>query len=394
MTTQTERACDPAEEAADRRTHDLSGDAAGVVRIRHSALVEFAAAVFTAHGMPADRADTAARALCYGDLSGLTSHGLVNLKRLYLPLLREGRADPKADLQIVTDAGAALLVDAHRALGLWAASEVMDMAVERAARHGIGLVSVRDGTHFGCAGFHAARAVDYGMIGIIASNCGRQRIARPLGGRLPMLGTNPLSVAVPAGEHEPFVLDMSTTAVPTGKVRAAARAGQAIPPGWLVDDDGRPVTDPAEFDRGRAHLQWLGGDPETGGYKGYGLGLVVECLAALVSGAGRGASSEALAGGPSRDDDIGYFVLALAPAVLRPSDDVRRDATDLFGALLGCPPIDPDRPVGYPGRREAREVGRRLREGVPIPASLHAELTEIAAGLGLRPPAREGGSAR
>jgi LDH2 family malate/lactate/ureidoglycolate dehydrogenase len=359
------------------------------VLVAYPELVGFTAEVFGRRGVPEGRARVAAEALCYGDLTGLTSHGLTNLTRLYLPLLAGGRADPAAEPEVLADRGAAVLLDARRGLGLWVAREAMDLAVERAAAYGVGLVSVRDATHFGCAGHHAAQAVRHGMIGMVAANCGRQRIIRPPGGRPAMLGTNPFSVAAPAGGHPPFVLDMSTTVVPTGKVRQAARAGRSIPAGWLADADGEPVTDPAELDRGRAYLQWLGGRPETGSYKGYGLSLTVEVLAALLPGAGLGPAAEALDGDgrPSgRDDDIGFLVLALAPATLRPADELSQDAAGLFGALLDCPPIRPDAPVRYPGWPEAEHSARALRVGVPVTAALHAELTEVAAELGLPAP--------
>ncbi|NUR84487.1 MAG: Ldh family oxidoreductase, partial [Nonomuraea sp.] len=237
----------------------------------------------------------------------------------------------------------------------------------------------------GCAGHHALRAVERGMIGVVASNCGRQRIARPPGGAVAMLGTNPVSVAAPAGEHPPFVLDMSTTAAPTGRVRQAARQGRELPEGVLAGDGGEPVTDAAAFDEGRAHLLWLGG--EAGQHKGFGLGLAVEVLAALVAGAGFGAHPDAYEGdgGPSgRDDDIGFLALAIAPGALR--EGMPADAGTLFGALLGCPPADPGLPVRYPGWHEHRRAEEHRRSGVPLCAELYAELADVAAATGLAVP--------
>jgi len=356
-----------------------------VVRVRYADLAAFAAALLAGRGMPADRAEAAARALCHGDLAGPRSHGLANLARLYLPLLDEGRADPAAEPEVLADRGATVLWDARRALGLWAAGAAMDLAADRAERYGIGLVSVRGGTHLGCAGHHALRAADRGMVGLVASNCGAQRIARPPGGAVAMLGTNPLAVAAPAGPHPPFLLDMSTTAAPTGRIRQAAREGRALPEGLLCDDRGAPVTDPAAFDAGRAQLMWLGG--EAGRYKGFGLGLMVEVLAALVSGSGLGPHPDALSGDgrPSgRDDDIGFFVAAIAPGALR--GGAEDDAARLFGALLDCPPADPAEPVRYPGWHEHRSIRERMRDGVPIDPELHAELTALAADAGVAPP--------
>jgi LDH2 family malate/lactate/ureidoglycolate dehydrogenase len=353
-------------------------------RVPYCELIKFAATVFTKLRVPEKRAHAAAKALCYGDLTGMNSHGLANLGKLYVPLLESGRCDPRAELRILSDAAAAVLVDARRSLGLWAATAVMDIAIERAERYGIGLVSVRDATHFGCAGYHARRAADRGMVALVASNCGRQRILRPPGGQLAMLGTNPLAVASPAGDHPPFVLDMSTSVVPTGKVRAASREQQPIPEGWLADDQGNPVIDPDAYDSGDAHLLWLGGRAETGAYKGYGLALMVEVLAGLIAGSGLGPAPEALSGDgtPSgTDDNIGFVVLVIAPGMLRPREGFRADAGTVFGTLLGCPPVNPESPVRYPGWHEARMERANLRDGVPLSAAMFRELDALAARL-------------
>ncbi|MBC3989969.1 Ldh family oxidoreductase [Streptomyces sp. AC563] len=359
-------------------------------RVPYEDLVGFAADVFAARGVPTGRARTAAKALVYGDLAGMRSHGLTNLTRLYLPLFDDKRVEPDAEPEVLADKGASVLLDGKKGLGLWLASEAIDLAAERAAEYGIGLVSVRDATHFGCAGYHTLRAAERDMVGILASNCGGQRIARPPGGKVAMLGTNPMSIASPAGpDLPPYCLDMSTTAVPTGKIRQAARAGQSIPEGWLTDAQGQPVTDPHALDRGDGFPTWLGGRPETGAYKGYGLALLVEVLAALVPGAGLGPAPEAYegSGGPSgRDDDIGILAIVVAPGALRPVEGFLSQAGGLFQSLLDCPPIDPAQPVSYPGAREAATAEAARADGVPITPALHEELREVAERWGLEAP--------
>ncbi|MHC0432822.1 Ldh family oxidoreductase [Streptomyces sp. O3] len=355
--------------------------AVGTVRLDHEELVGFTARVFTRRGLAPERAEIAARALVHGDLTGVTSHGLANLTRLYLPLFDDRRTDPDADLEIVADRGAAVLVDSHNALGLWSAHASMELALERAETYGVALVSLYNGTHFGCAGHFTAHAASRGAIGFLAGNCGGQRIIRPPGAAEPLLGTNPFSLAVPIGDHPPYVLDMSTTVVPTGRIRAAARAGQSIPEGWLADDLGNPVTDPHAFDRGEAHLQWLGGRPETGSFKGYALSLMVETLAALLPGAELGPTSTA-----GRDDNIGFFTLAIAPGKLRSPSAFRAQSEELFGALMNARALDPDRPVRYPGWPEAQRAAEARADGVPLAAALFAELEQVASQLSLTVP--------
>lgn len=356
----------------------LLADQRDEVLVGYEALRDFAARLFTDRGVPPGRAQLAAEALCHGDLCGFDSHGTFNLTRTYLPGLDSGRIDATAELEVLTDLGACAVLDARGALGLWAAAEAMDDATARAGRHGIGLVAVRGATHFGCAGFHAMRAVEQDMIGLVTANCGGQRLARPPHGARALLGTNPLSIAAPAHEQHPFVLDMSTTAVPTGKVRIAAADQEPIPAGLLVDEAGADVTDPAEFDRGRAHLRWLGTAPETGAHKGFGLGMAVDLLAAVLPGATSGPAPAALDGdgGPhGRDDDIGYFLLAVDAQRLRPDGQFSAAVDDVLSTVLGCPSTGPD-PVGYPGWHEAERARHRRCSGVPLAARLHRELVE------------------
>ena len=359
------------------------------VTVDHARLHAATAAFLAALGVPGARARLAAEALVHGDLTGMDAHGLFNLGRLYHPLLASGRAGPAAEPETLNDLGACVLVDHRRALGLWAAAESMDLAVERARRHGVGLVSVRGATHLGCAGFHAARAAEAGLLGLVASNCGGQRIAGPPGGRPALLGTNPLSVAAPALPGRPFVLDMSTTVVPTGRVRVAAATGRTVPAGWLEDAHGGTVTDPAAFDQGRARLRWLGGTPETGAHKGFGLGLAVELLAGLLSGSAVGPAPEALAGDGrphGTDDDIGLLLLAIDPDLVRADPGAFAEASgSAFATVLDCPPLDEERPVRYPGWWEAERAAERRAHGVPLPVALHHELTA----LGLDLPALE-----
>ncbi|OLR91303.1 Ldh family oxidoreductase [Actinokineospora bangkokensis] len=341
-----------------------------MTRVEADDLIAFTTAVFRAHRLPEADARASAEALCHGDTTGTSSHGVANLTRIYLPLLRSGRANPDAKPERLVDRGPTLLVDGDRALGLWLAGAAMDLATIRAADYGVGVVSVRNATHFGCAGHHALRAVERGMIGLVLANCGHQRIApAPVGGP-ELLGTNPLAVAAPAGRRPPFLLDMSTTTAPTGKVRAAARAGERIPSGWLAGPAG-PETDPAALDAGTARLTWLGA-PGPAEHKGFGLGLAVEVLAALLPGAGLGPLSTG-----TEDDDVGFFVMALAPDTLR--DGFTEDSEALFSAVAGAG-------AQYPGEPESLRTRQSHADGVWIADPVFHELRAVADECGIRPP--------
>ena len=329
-------------------------------RVPHAALEEFAAGVFRACGVAADPAARAAESLCHADLVGMDTHGIANLARIYVPRLRDGRIDPAATPHVVAERGGAALLDGRDGLGLYVGAVALDQAVSRARRHGVGAVAVRRSSHLGSAGYYTARAADEGMVAIATSNCGTQRIARPPDGVEPMLGTNPLSAAAPAGELPPFVLDMSTTVVPTGQVRAAHARGDRIPEGWLVDDDGQPVTDPGAYDEGRGHLLWLGGSTSTGAYKGFGLGLLVDVLSGVLSGAASGPT-----GAPGGDDaNVGHFMLALDVSAFRPAVEFAEAMDTTLGALLACPSAPGSR-VRYPGHVESERAASRRTDGIP-----------------------------
>ena len=353
------------------------------------ALRAFTASVFRACGMEEGPAAEAARSLCYADEVGMDTHGVANLAGLYVPRLRDGRVDPRARPEVVSERGGAALIDGHDGLGLHVGVIALDEAVARAREHGVGAVAVRRSSHLGSTGYYTARAAEQGMVAFALSNCGTQRIARPPGGADRMLGTNPLSAGAPAGELPPYVLDMSTTVVPTGRVRAAQAAGERIPPGWLVDDDGNPVTDPAAYDEGRGHIQWLGGTPATGAYKGFGLGLLVDILAGSLPGAGNGPLGE-----PEADDaNVGHFMLALDVSAFRPLADFEATMDAVLGALVGSRPLG-DGQVQYPGRVEARVAAERAASGIPLAPHVATALDGLARELGVDPLERLSAPAR
>jgi LDH2 family malate/lactate/ureidoglycolate dehydrogenase len=351
-------------------------------RIEPDALRAFAAAVFGVCGMEAGPAEAAARSLCHADAVGMDTHGVANLAGLYVPRLRDGRVDPRARPEVVSERGGAALLDGHDGLGLYVGVVALDEAMTRARSHGVGAVAVRRSSHLGPAGYYTARAAEEGMAAIVMSNCGTQRIARPPGGAEPMLGTNPLSAGAPAGELPPYLLDMSTTVVPTGRVRAAVASGERIPEGWLVDDDGRPVTDPAALDEGRGHIQWLGGQPATGAYKGFGLGLLVDVLAGALPGAGVGPLGE-----PGADDaNVGHFVLALDVSAFRPVADFQATMDAMLGAIVGSPPAGGGGRVLYPGHVESDSAAERAERGIPVAPHVVGQLDRLASELGIDPP--------
>jgi LDH2 family malate/lactate/ureidoglycolate dehydrogenase len=338
-------------------------------------LHEFYVQAFQRHGLSTVDSQLCADGVHYADLVGTVTHGAGILRRLYLTMLREGTVDPRAVPSLARQTGATALVDGGNGIGFVSATYAMRTAVERAGRYGVGAVAVRNSSHCGCMGHYTRMAVDAGMVGIALTNLGAQGLIPPPGGRDRLLGTNVLAAAAPTRDAAPFSLDMSVAVVAAGRIRLARDRGERVPVGWLADADGEPVTDPAEYFAGTADLRFLGGDPTTGGYKGYGLAVLADILCGVLSGASFGADA---AGGRREDTDIGHFFLAVDVGAFRDDGAFRTDIDRLLGTLRGSTPTRPDRSVSYPGLPEHE---RRLAsaESVAVPAAAVAELEELAA---------------
>jgi LDH2 family malate/lactate/ureidoglycolate dehydrogenase len=360
---------------------------ADVVRVDAASLYEFYVAAFERSGLPAAAARTAAESLSYADLHGFDTHGAASLDGLYLRMLRDGTVCPTAVPEVVESRPAAATVDAHNALGFVAARFGMEEAIRLARRCGVGAVAVRRSSHCGSMGHYARLAADAGLVGMALTNLGAQRILRPLGGSRRLLGTNVVAAGAPTASTAPFVLDMSTAVVAAGRIKAAVRAGQRVPDGWLVDDAGRTVSDPQAYYDGRAHLQFVGGGPATGGHKGYGLAVLVDVLAGALSGARVGPSRSDLDSASGReDDDIGHFFLALDPSAFGPVASFLDRMDDMLEALASSEPAGDARRVLYPGLVEAETAVERGANGVPVARRVFEELLEVASRLRIEAP--------
>ncbi len=346
-------------------------------------LERFYGETFRALGVPAEQAGIAARGLAFADARGIDSHGAANLARIYVARLRDGRIDASAEPRVVAGRGATALIDGRRALGFVSAQRAMAEAIERAREHGAGVVTVRDSTHCGSLAYYTHQALEQGMAAIAMTNLGRQGVLRPPGGSVPLVGTNVIAAAAPAARQPHFSLDMSTAVASTGRVRSALRNGERLPPGWLVDDHGGVVEDPAAYFDGSAHLQFVGGGVATGGYKGYGLALLADVLCGVLSGGDVGPHAEAVGrGGVGEDDGVGHFMLALDVGAFRDRDGFTHDLDDMLAALTGCPPDTAGHEVMYPGLKEARALGTSVR----LDGALASSLRDLAAELSIRPP--------
>ncbi len=276
------------------------------------ALTELVARLFVAAGVPARSAEIVAAGLVTADLEGQASHGVM-LVDMYLNRIRSGSVSAEETGVIVSDKDGAVVIDARNALGHLVGDQAIAIAVDRAKRHGAGIVAVRHGFHFGTARRFAIHAANADCIGIVMCN------TRPLmpapGGAERVVGNNPIAIAVPGGGPIPIVLDMATSEAAMGKIRMAAKSGREIPGTWAVKGDGTPTVDPAEAITGMLL--------PSGGPKGFGLALLIDLMCGLLSGGASGGSVQPLYGDPAIPYNSSQLFIAVdiahfgAPAALR-----------------------------------------------------------------------------
>lgn len=337
--------------------------------------------VLRAWGMPDDKLALTAGIMVETDLRGIDSHGL-SMLILYQEMQDAGQLRLAAEPKIVRASATTALIDAGAGLGHPAAVMGMDLAIEKALAHDVGVVSVFNSHHFGAAGCYAERASDRGLIGMVASTSRIVNVV-PTNGSQRVLGTNPLAFAVPAGRQPAFLLDMSTSISAANKVKVYALQDKPLPPGWVIDGKGAPVTDAARayellFNPGEGGLNPIGGaGSELAGHKGYGLGVLAQLLASTLGG---GAFSPIRNQTQAKDDpdNIGHFFLALNPAAFRPLEDFAADHDAVVEVLRATPPAEAARPVLIPGDPERRSKAERLERGIPVPESLRQKIAEIA----------------
>jgi LDH2 family malate/lactate/ureidoglycolate dehydrogenase len=320
-------------------------------------------------GVPAQDAGAVTDVLIDANLHGVPSHGFQRVP-IYMRRVHAGLAGGSERLAIVSESGALCRMDAHHALGPAASVKALDRSLALAREFGIGLVAVGRSTHFGAAGYYARRAACAGFVGIVMSNAVK-RMA-PYGAAEAFLGTNPLAIAIPLQEHDPFVLDMSTSTAAQGRITRAKLLAEPIPEGMAIDPDGQPTTDPA--------AALAGSLLPVGGAKGSGLALAISLLAVLLAGAEGDDQMGSMYKDFDRAQDSGHVFIAIDGARLGGAGRRLDEAIDRLGALRVA---DGHRSVEYPGQAGARLARARLRDGVPIRPAELVDAAQTCDALGL-----------
>jgi LDH2 family malate/lactate/ureidoglycolate dehydrogenase len=341
-------------------------------------------AVLGAWGMDPGLVATTAEVMVETDLAGVDSHGISMLMD-YDQSRRKGKLNLAARPRVVRENPVTALVDADAGLGHPAAVLGMELAIRKAKAAGVGVVAVRNSHHFGAAGHYAAMAPPAGLIGFVTSAT-RTIAVVPTRAAVPVLGTNPIAFAAPAGRNRAFRLDMATSTTAANKVKVHDLQGKALPPGWVLDGAGAPVTDAAAAwdtirNRDEGGLTPLGGTAAMASHKGYGLGVMAHILGGVLSGASF-SPLRVRRQRPEDPDDLGHFLMAIDPAAFREEGAFEADLGAAIDVLHATPPVDPALPVLVPGDPEALCRAERLRDGIPVPPALAARIREVCAGCG------------
>ena len=337
--------------------------------IQEKELKDFCRQILLTVKVPEEEAEIIADSLVVTDLRGVSTHGVLLMNR-YVSLIIKGATRPAAKIDVVNDVGSIALWNGWRSqgqvLGVWA----MDKCVEKAQTLGIGMVGVNEGSHYGMCAYYPMKALDKGMIGMTLCTCGPGMA--PWGGREAMIGTNPISIAVPCGEEPPVVLDMASSTVSGMKLELMDMDGETrIPPGWALNKEGR-VTENLQEALEKMLIMPLGG------HKGFGLAMMVDILGGVLTDGGYGDSAG------DEDKGPGLLFVAINIDAFRPLKEFKKAMDARIRELKNCNlAADTDR-IYMPGEMEFETEIKRRKEGIPLALHVIDDLNRLAESVNVK----------
>ncbi len=335
-------------------------------------LENFCGEIFIKAGVPKETAEIVAESLIEADLRGVDSHGVVRTA-IYLKRIEEKMIDPSSKVLIDNENDSTALIDGNNNFGSFVGKKALDVALEKSQKTGIGLVGVKNSNHFGTGAYYALKAVDKDTILLVMSNA--SQTMPPTGGVRPFIGTNPLAVGVPTGTDIPFILDMATSVVARGKIIVAAQKGEKIPEGWAIDKAGNATTD--------ANAALEGSVLPLGGPKGYGISMLIDILAGVLTGAGFGKYVNNMYENWVDPQNVGHLFIAIDINRFMPIDLFKQRIDQYIGEIKEEPKAPGVDEIFIPGEIEYKRTLERKEKGIELPQKVAEELFEIGRRYGV-----------
>ena len=357
-----------------------------IIYIDFATLERFMADALVASGVPGEDAAICADVLITADKFGIDSHGFNRLKPIYIDRIRDGILNPVTQVEVVRESPTTAVVDGHNGMGHVIAKRSMQMAIDKAKKYGMGMVAVRNSTHYGIAGYYALMAARENMIGITGTNA-RPSIA-PTFGVENMMGTNPLTFGLPTDEDFPFLLDCATSVSQRGKIELDARQNKKVPKGWVINEQGESKTNAQEILQDlineKAALAPLGGiGEETAGYKGYGYAAVVEILSAALQSGSYMKMLLGLKDGKKIPYPLGHFFIAIDINAFTDPGDFKKITGDILRQLRASKKMPGHNRIFTAGEKEYLVWLKRCETGVPVNQALQKEIKLLCTELEL-----------
>jgi LDH2 family malate/lactate/ureidoglycolate dehydrogenase len=337
-------------------------------RVPAAALNAFITRAFTAAGLPPADAATLGDLITEADLRGSDTHGVFRLPG-YCRRIKAGGVNAHPRMRVVNERPSAALIDGDNAMGHLVMKFAAETAIAKAKQTGVGWVGVRMSNHAGPAALYATMPLAHDMIGLYFA-VGSNNHLPPWGGTESLLGTNPLAVAVPALEEPPVVMDMSPTVAAFGKVRLKASRGEQMPVGWMIDMEGKPLTDPKRADEGVLL--------PIGDYKGYALAFIVALLAGALNRAAVGTNVFDFNKELGRATNTGQAVVALSLDTFGPAEEFKRHVDGMIRTMRDSPRLPGVERIWMPGEQSHTKRVDRTKNGIPLPATLKKSLDDLA----------------
>lgn len=345
------------------------------LRVPARKLEEFTARAFQAVGISAAESKTIAELMVRADLQGSEGHGIFRLPQ-YIRRIKGGAVNVNPDIRVEREAAGMALVNGDNGMGHLVMRFATGKAIEKAQAAGVAWVGVKWSNHAGPASLYASMPLAHDMVGLYLA-VGNANHLPPWGGLDMLLSTNPIAVAVPAGTEDPIVLDMATTVAAYGKVKTKAQRGEMMPEGWMMDREGRPLTDPR-----RANDGFL---LPIGGYKGYGLALIFGLLAGTLNGAAMGRDVVDFNADDTTPTNTGHVIVAINVEAFQPVADFKHSVDALIRDIRASKRLPGVDRVRLPGEGSHAARADRARNGIPLPAPLAASLSQLANELKIPP---------